>query len=141
MAPPVVAYGMGTLLSLAAKRWASIVDDRLAGLELSATKYAVLCAVEAAPAQVVVSQRMVADMTMYDVMLVSSVISKLVQDGLVLRDQHPSDQRTHIIRLSDKGASTLKKAHKHVSKVDRDFFAESSAPEKVRKMLSPLLTP
>lgn len=139
--PPVDDYGIGTLLALSAKRWSSIVDVRLDAFGLSATKYAVLCAIDASKEGTILSQRMIADMTGYDVMLVSSIITKLQQDGLVDRMQHPTDVRAHSIALSQQGASVLKKAHKQVAKVDRDFFADSAAPEKIRKVLSPTLKP
>jgi DNA-binding MarR family transcriptional regulator len=139
--PPVASYGLGSLLFIAAKRWVVTVDDRLAPLALSATKYTLLCAIDAAPKDAPLTQRMIADMTSYDVMLVSTLISKLEHDGIVERGQHPTDVRAHAIMLTDKGASVLKKAHKQVEKAERAFFADSSAPEKIRKMLSPLVLP
>lgn len=58
-----------------------------------------------------------------DKMTLSKAIRKLEEDGLVLREQSPTDSRAINVRFTVQGKTVIQKAVVAIEKADDDFFS------------------
>lgn len=68
----------------------------------------------------------IAEFIEIDKMMNSNVIRKLIDKGLLNRTEHKIDTRAKVIKLTEKGIKTLKKAIVQVESFDELFFEKIS---------------
>ncbi len=68
----------------------------------------------------------IAEFIEIDKMMNSNVIRKLIEKKLLNRTEHKIDTRAKVIKLTEKGITTLKKAMVEVEKFDELFFGQIS---------------
>ncbi len=68
----------------------------------------------------------IAEFIEIDKMMNSNVIRKLIDKGLLNRTEHKTDTRAKVIKLTEKGIKTLKKAIVQVESFDELFFRKIS---------------
>ena len=64
-----------------------------------------------------------------DRMMVSKVLRTLEEKGFISRQEHQTDTRAKVIRLTDEGAKVLQKALTAVENADIDFFSALSSKQ------------
>ncbi|MGP6207707.1 MarR family winged helix-turn-helix transcriptional regulator [Cuniculiplasma sp. SKW3] len=69
------------------------------------------------------TQIMIARFARADVMMTSQVLRSLEEKELVLRSKNPSDTRSHLISLTERGRNLIGKSIKVVEDTDGAFFA------------------
>ncbi|WNO52928.1 MarR family winged helix-turn-helix transcriptional regulator [Stakelama saccharophila] len=86
------------------------------------------------------TQQALGAMTRMDKVTVSRAAIGLVERGLVKREPNPSDQRSHLLRLTDSGAALYEQVAPKALELERRIFSEFSAGEirQLRSMLERL---
>lgn len=70
-----------------------------------------------------VTQVDIANQSKADTMMVSKVLRTLESKKFIQRQEHPTDTRAKIIKLTDEGAQVLQKALIEVENADTEFFS------------------
>ena len=70
-----------------------------------------------------ISQKALADHAATDQMMTSQVVRALEAKGWLTRERHPGDGRAFTLRITDAGASLVRRANAAVEQCDEDFFA------------------
>ena len=69
-----------------------------------------------------ISQKALADHAATDQMMTSQVVRALEAKGWLTRERHPGDGRAFALRITDAGASLVRRANAAVEQCDEDFF-------------------
>lgn len=116
-------------------RWQRSINALLSPLGLTQPQFSLLAAAawldseaEASGNHTEVSQQAVADFTGMDRMLVSQVVRRLEQAGLLTRTPSSLDGRVFSLSVTSKGVACLAKALPLVEEHDLTFFAGASKP-------------
>lgn len=86
-----------------------------------------------------VTQMDIANQIGIDKMLTSNVLKALIKKKLVKREEHKTDTRAKVIKLTPSGQSSLKKAVKAVEAFDKIFFSKLGNPKEFNSEISKLL--
>jgi DNA-binding MarR family transcriptional regulator len=117
-------YLLGQLTMLWQRKQKRVLDP----LDLTHTQFALLCALAwLSNNSNNVTQIDIANQTNFDRMMVSKVLRTLEDKKFVTRQEHETDTRAKIIRLTNIGKTVLQKAIVEVENADLDFFATLDA--------------
>lgn len=115
------------------------VNAALRGLDITYIQFVILAAtLELGAEGALVSQQMISDERRLDKAMVSNVVKTLVDKGLVLRREHPSDRRAFTLELTEAGRDKAIKGRETAGRVDAVFF-EGIDKDAFREMLARLL--
>ncbi len=81
----------------------------------------------------------IAEFIEIDKMMNSNVIRKLIEKKLLNRTEHKTDTRAKVIKLTEKGVETLKKAIVEVEQFDELFFGKISNKDLFNNELETIL--
>lgn len=131
---------MGLLFWQVSMLWQRKIKKVLQAYDLTHTQFVILAVIEELTEQdKTVTQKNISDLSMIDVMTVSSTVRLLAKKGLISRSQHETDTRANSIVNTDMGKSLLSKSVKAVDKVDKAFFFECDANRALHSTLTQLL--
>lgn len=117
-------YLLGQLTMLWQRKQKRVLDP----LDLTHTQFALLCALAWLSRESdKVTQVDIANQGNADRMMVSKVLRTLEEKEFITRQDHPTDTRAKIIKLTPKGEVVLQKAIVCVETADLEFFNESEA--------------
>jgi DNA-binding MarR family transcriptional regulator len=119
-------YLLGQLTMLWQRKLKKVLDP----LDLTQTQFVLLAALGwLSKKKNSVTQVDIANQSNADRMMVSKVLRTLEEKGFITRQEHETDTRAKIIRLTNIGEKVLQKAIIEVENADLDFF--SSLDEKL----------
>jgi DNA-binding MarR family transcriptional regulator len=114
----------GYLLWRVTTKWRAAVDRAVAPLGLTHAQYSLLASLYGlSRGGLFPSQRELADFTGLEPIYVSKLARAVEQSGLVTRDEHPTDPRAVQLRLTDKGATTIRAAIDIVARLHEELTA------------------
>jgi DNA-binding MarR family transcriptional regulator len=115
-------YLLGQLTMLWQRKQKKVLDP----LDLTQTQFVLLAALGwLSKNSNAVTQVDIANQSNADRMMVSKVLRTLQEKGFLTRQEHETDTRAKIIRLTNKGEAVLQKAIIEVENADLDFFTAS----------------
>ncbi len=97
-------------------------------------QYAILEAIRDNPG---VSQTRLVDITGIDRSTLADIVKRMLQKDLVQRERTKTDARAYAVKLTRKGANTIKKMQPHAETVDREILA--AIPKEHRSLFVSLL--
>lgn len=113
-------YLLGQVTMLWQRKQKKVLDP----LDLTQTQFVLLAALAwLSKKSNAVTQVDIANQSNADRMMVSKVLRTLEDKGFITRQEHETDTRAKIIRLTTKGEVVLQKAIIAVENADLDFFA------------------
>lgn len=113
-------YLLGQLTTLWQRKLKKVLDP----LDLTQTQFVLLAALGwLSKKSNAVTQIDIANQSNTDRMMVSKVLRTLEEKGFITRQEHETDTRAKIIRLTKNGETVLQKAIIEVENADLDFFA------------------
>ena len=113
-------YLLGQLTMLWQRKQKKVLDP----LDLTQTQLALLAALGwLSKTSDVVTQVDIANQSNADRMMVSKVLRTLESKKFITRQEHPTDTRAKIIKLTNTGEAVLQKALIEVVNADLDFFS------------------
>ncbi|PIF46333.1 DNA-binding MarR family transcriptional regulator [Chryseobacterium sp. 52] len=113
-------YLLGQVTMLWQRKQKRVLDP----LDLTQTQFVLLAALGwLSKKSNAVTQVDIANQSNYDRMMVSKVLRTLEEKGFLTRQEHETDTRAKIIRLTKNGELVLQKAIIEVENADLDFFA------------------
>lgn len=113
-------YLLGQLTMLWQRKLKRVLDP----LDLTQTQFVLLAALGwLSKKSNAVTQIDIANQSNADRMMVSKVLRTLEEKGFVTRQEHQTDTRAKIIRLTNTGEIVLQKAIIEVENADLDFFS------------------
>lgn len=113
-------YLLGQLTMLWQRKLKRVLDP----LNLTQTQFVLLAALGwLSKENDTVTQVDIADQSNTDRMMVSKVLRTLEQKKFVSRQEHPTDTRAKVIKLTKEGAEVLQKALTAVENADIEFFS------------------
>jgi len=113
-------YLLGQLEILRQRKLKKVLDP----LDLTITQFVMLAAVGwLSRDNDAVTQIDIANQSSADRMMVSKVLRTLEEKKFITRQEHPTDTRAKVIKLSPSGESVLQKALTSVETSDVDFFS------------------
>ena len=113
-------YLLGQLTTLWQRKLKKVLDP----LNLTQTQFVLLAALGwLLKKNDVVTQVEIAIQSNADRMMVSKVLRTLEEKKFISRQEHPTDTRAKIIKLTNEGATVLQKALTTVENADIDFFS------------------
>jgi len=111
---------LGQLTMLWQRKQKKVLDP----LDLTQTQFVLLAALGwLSKKSNAVTQIEIANQSNADRMMVSKVLRTLQEKGFVTRQEHETDTRAKIIRLTDNGEAILQEAIIAIEQADLDFFA------------------
>ena len=114
----------GYLLGQVTMLWQRKLKKVLDPLNLTQTQFALLAALGwLSKKNNVVTQVDIANQGNADRMMVSKVLRTLQDKKFIIRQEHPTDTRAKVIKLTNEGAKVLQKALTTVENADIDFFS------------------
>lgn len=114
----------GYLLGQVTMLWQRTLKKVLDPLNLTQTQFVLLAALGwLSRTNDHVTQVDIAIQSNADRMMVSKVLRTLEEKQFISRQEHPTDTRAKVIKLTDEGAAILQKALTAVETTDIDFFA------------------
>lgn len=114
----------GYLLGRVTMLWQRTLKKVLDPLNLTQTQFVLLAALGwLSRTNDHVTQVDIAIQSNADRMMVSKVLRTLEEKQFISRQEHPTDTRAKVIKLTDEGAAILQKALTAVENTDIDFFA------------------
>ena len=114
----------GYLLGQVTTLWQRKLKKVLDPLNLTQTQFVLLAALGwLLKKNDVVTQVEIAIQSNADRMMVSKVLRTLEEKGFISRQEHPTDTRAKIIKLTNEGATVLQKALTTVENADIEFFS------------------
>lgn len=120
--------------------WQREIKKALSKHDVSHTQFVVLAnTFYLGTAKENVTQMDIANQLGIDKMLITNVLKVLIKRNLVQREEHKTDTRAKVIRLTKTGQRFLKKAVKDVEDVDKIFFNNLSHSNKFNAELGNLL--
>lgn len=119
-------YLLGQLEILRQRKLKKVLDP----LDLTITQFVMLAAVGwLSRDNDAVTQIDIANQSSADRMMVSKVLRTLEEKKFITRQEHPTDTRAKVIKLSPSGESVLQKALISVETSDVDFFSVLDATD------------
>jgi len=115
------------LIVLTARRWRSLMDDRLRRIDQSSARMEAMAAIHNSPP--LSSQVDIANRLRIEGPTITRMIDTLAKDGLVERLAHPNDRRTKRLRLTDDGEQTLDGVLQIVANMRADLLEGFSEDE------------
>jgi DNA-binding MarR family transcriptional regulator len=113
-------YLLGQLTMLWQRKLKKVLDP----LDITQTQFVLLAALGwLSKKSDAVTQIDIANQSNSDRMMVSKVLRTLEEKGFLTRQEHETDTRAKIIRLTDTGETVLQKAIIEVENADLDFFS------------------
>ena len=113
-------YLLGQLTTLWQRKLKKVLDP----LNLTQTQFVLLAALGwLLKKNDVVTQVEIAIQSNADRMMVSKVLRTLEEKKFISRQEHPTDTRAKIIKLTNEGATVLQKALTTVENADIEFFS------------------
>lgn len=113
-------YLLGQLTMLWQRKLKKVLDP----LNLTQTQFVLLAALGwLSKKNNAVTQVDIADQSNTDRMMVSKVLRTLEQKKFITRQEHPTDTRAKVIKLTNEGAKVLQKALTTVENADIEFFS------------------
>ena len=113
-------YLLGQLTTLWQRKLKKVLDP----LNLTQTQFVLLAALGwLLKKNNVVTQVEIAIQSNADRMMVSKVLRTLEEKKFISRQEHPTDTRAKIIKLTNEGATVLQKALTTVENADIEFFS------------------
>lgn len=113
-------YLLGQLTMLWQRKLKKVLDP----LNLTQTQFVLLAALGwLSKKNNAVTQVDIADQSNTDRMMVSKVLRTLEQKKFINRQEHPTDTRAKVIKLTNEGAKVLQKALTTVENADIEFFS------------------
>ncbi|MBI1185370.1 MarR family transcriptional regulator [bacterium] len=113
-------YLLGQLTTLWQRKQKKVLDP----LNLTQTQFVLLAALGwLSREKESVTQVDIANQGNADRMMVSKVLRTLEEKKFISRQEHPTDTRAKVIKLTDEGAKVLQKALTAVENADIDFFS------------------
>lgn len=103
--------------------------EMVGAAELTPGQFGVLVVIDANPG---LSQTQLGNALGIDRSTVVAVIDRLESRGLVLREAAPNDRRSHALRLSESGKTTLSRLTERVRAHEREIARDLSPDERVR---------
>ena len=117
------ANSSGFLLWQVYHLWHRRINSALKPLKLTHMQFVLLaCTGWLTREKILLKQKQLSDFANIDVMTVSQVLRTLEKKGLVIRESHPNDPRSHSLRLSTNGAKVLERALPIVEELDSIFL-------------------
>ncbi|MDO5053817.1 MarR family winged helix-turn-helix transcriptional regulator [Pasteurella oralis] len=122
--------------------WQRKIKEVLQPLDLTHTQFVILAVVEELSEKVdEITQKMISDFSMIDVMTVSSTVRLLEKKHYIVRVQSKNDTRAYSICNTTQGKERLIQAIKQVEDVDSQFFfankqALTQFQEELRTLIS-----
>lgn len=120
---------IGFLMHVAQKRLYNGVMNAIAGSGLHAGQLAVLGALTDKGAM---SQRQLGEVAQIEKSSLVLFLDQLEAGGWVRREDHPFDRRSHLVRLTEKGAAKFKKLGPALKAVQDRFLAPLDAAERAQ---------
>lgn len=112
-------YLLGQLTMLWQRKLKRVLDP----LDLTHTQFALLCAIAWLSRESdKVTQVDIANQGNADTMMVSKVLRTLQEKEFITRQEHPTDTRAKIIKLTPEGETVLQEAIIRVETADLEFF-------------------
>jgi DNA-binding MarR family transcriptional regulator len=112
-------YLLGQLTMLWQRKQKKVLDP----LDLTQTQFVLLAALGwLSKSSNAVTQADIANQSNADRMMVSKVLRTLQEKGFVTRQEHETDTRAKIIRLTSSGQAVLQKAIIEIENADLEFF-------------------
>jgi len=124
--PETLLGKMGFLLNKGAQKIRDAYGEALEPLGIDGKQWGVMVVINERGS---VSQHEIGKCTHIDRTTMVAVIDDLEQKGLVERQEHPTDRRSHALVLTPKGKEILPKAHKLGEAADKKFLSGLSAHE------------
>lgn len=113
-------YLLGQVTMLWQRKQKKVLDP----LDLTQTQFVLLAALGwLSKKNHAVTQVDIANQSNADRMMVSKVLRTLEEKGFITRQEHETDTRAKVIRLTGSGETVLQKALIEVENADLDFFA------------------
>lgn len=113
-------YLLGQLTMLWQRKQKKVLDP----LDLTQTQFVLLAALAwLSKSNNKVTQVDIANQSNADRMMVSKVLRTLEQKGFITRQEHETDTRAKVIKLTNAGSKVLQKALTAVENVDINFFS------------------
>ncbi|WP_435314827.1 MarR family winged helix-turn-helix transcriptional regulator [Cellulophaga fucicola] len=113
-------YLLGQVTMLWQRRLKKVLDP----LNLTQTQFVLLAALGWLSKKTeVVTQVDIANQSNTDRMMVSKVLRTLVKKKFITREEHPTDTRAKVIKLTKEGAEILQTALTTVENTDIEFFS------------------
>jgi DNA-binding MarR family transcriptional regulator len=114
----------GYLLGQVTMLWQRKIKKTLDPLNLTQTQFVLLAALGwLSKKNNAVTQVDIANQGNADRMMVSKVLRTLQDKKFISRQEHPTDTRAKVIRLTNEGAKVLQRALTAVENADIDFFS------------------
>ena len=114
----------GYLLGQLTMLWQRKQKKVLNPLDLTQTQFVLLAALGwLSKTSNAVTQVDIANQSNADRMMVSKVLRTIQEKGFITRQEHETDTRAKIIRLTSKGEAVLQKAIVAIEEADLNFFA------------------
>jgi len=124
--PEALLGRMGFLLNRGAQRVRETYQAALEPLGIDGKEYGILLVLSGKGS---ISQHEIGKCTHIDRTTMVALIDDLEQKGLVERQEHPTDRRSHALVLTAKGKDLLPKAHKLSETAEKKFLSGLSAHE------------
>ncbi len=136
--PEVLLGRMGFLLNKGGQKIREAYQEALAPLGIDGKEWGVLLVLNEKGS---VSQHEIGKCTHIDRTTMVSLVDELEKKGLVERQEHPTDRRSHALVLTPKGKEILPKAHKLSEAADKKFLSSLSTHEQkeIFKLLKKLV--
>lgn len=116
--------------------WQRLLNRALHEVDLTHTQFAMLSALYSLlEKSSLITQKTIAKRTNTDTMMVSKVLQKLEQKGLIKRKEHETDTRAKCVFLTSKGKNTFQSAFKIVLATNHDFFSKLVDEDRFRQEL------
>jgi DNA-binding MarR family transcriptional regulator len=127
--PDALWASAGFLLAKAGQQGVELAKAALGPLDLKARHFGVLVALEAhQPA----SQHQLGQVLRIDRTTIVAVVDYLQTRSLVERGLHPTDRRSHQVRLTSAGQAALQRARTAMAHADAELMARLSADEQAQ---------
>jgi DNA-binding MarR family transcriptional regulator len=136
--PEVLLGRMGFLLNRGGQRVREVYQGALEPLGIDGKQWGVLLVLNGKGS---ISQHEIGLCTHIDRTTMVAIIDDLEQKGLVERQEHPTDRRSHALVLTAKGKDLIPKGHKLSEAAEKKFLAALSPREQkeVVKLLRKLI--
>ncbi|PID29776.1 MAG: MarR family transcriptional regulator [Candidatus Cloacimonadota bacterium] len=131
---------LGYLLWQTTMQWQRQMNRALDEVGLTHTQFVILIALAWLSRNAEnVTQKEIADHSKTDRMMVSKILRKLQENGLIERKEHRTDTRAKCVFLTDKGAGILQKAIEIKTRANELFFENVKEKQELAKILKLLI--
>jgi DNA-binding MarR family transcriptional regulator len=133
--PAGLVRRIGFLLTPAHRGVRERVNERLSQLDVTTALYGTLATIEASGP---ISQQQIADQLGHSGPAIVQTVDRLQSAGLVERQRDPGDRRSNVLRLTDHGSVTLRRARAAIAEIN-DQLDQALGGKRQRQELNRLL--